>query len=138
MVQEGLLANGETDLAQGLAEKYFHAVVETYKTERTIYEKHFGWGGLGPIANFVEYILGFDISAPDNLITWRVTRTEGHGVQNLKFDDFHVDFVCQARPINEPCRFTVKSGGEFNLTVILNGKSFDNRTKKAIVTLRFG
>ena len=110
MVQEGVRANGETELAQELGEKYFNAVVATYKVEKTIKEsiladklqfsgapEFVGWGGLGPVADFIEYILGFEISVPEKSITWRISRIERHGIKNLKFGDFYVELICEAR-----------------------------------------
>ena len=94
---------------------------------------------MGPIANFIEYILGFDLRVPEKTITWRITKTERHGIQNLKFGDFYVELTCEARQTAaEPCRVIVNSGGAFNLTVILNGKTFENRIGKGIQTLQLG
>ena len=149
MVQEGVRANGETELARELGEKYFNAVVATYKAEKTIREaivadklqfvgasEFVGWGGLGPIANFIEYILGFEINVPEKTITWRISRVERHGIKNLKFGDFYVELICKARQTaDEPCRLTIHSGGTFDLKIILPGKTTEKRIEKG--TLAF-
>lgn len=77
-----------------------------------------GWGGIGPVANLIEYILGLDIDAPNRRITWRIRQTERHGLCNLQFLSQRVDLVCDARPNAEaPCRVHVKSGVAFTLRV---------------------
>ena len=42
-----------------------------------------GWGGLGPVANLIEAVIGLDIDAPANTIMWRITKTERHGMKNF-------------------------------------------------------
>jgi hypothetical protein len=136
MVQEGLKAVGESELLFGLAEKYFNACIETYLNEKTIHENmapdkpagcgvsdFVGWGGIGPVANLIEYMLGLDIDAPRRTITWRIRRTEKHGLQNLQFGDFKVDVLCDARAsASDPCRVTITSGGSFTLKVQLGNE----------------
>jgi hypothetical protein len=152
IIQEGLKVSGEIGLAHDLAEKYFNSVIAAFSVEKTIKEciladklqfsgapEFVGWGGIGPIANLIEYILGFDISAPEKTITWRITRTDRHGLQNLKFSGFDVELICEARQTaDEPCRVTVNSGGAFTLAVILHGKTLENRIEKGTVTLQLG
>jgi Trehalase len=132
MVQEGLRAHGEFELARELAEKYVNAVVATFRLERTIKEsiladklqfsgasEFVGWGGVGPIANFIEYILGFELNVPDKTITWRISRTEKHGLRNLKFGDFYVELICEERQSQkEPFHITISSGGPFVVRII--------------------
>ena len=60
-----------------LAEKYASAVVETYRRQHDVTEnlapdrplacgvgKFVGWGGIGPVANLIEYLLGLDVDWP--------------------------------------------------------------------------
>jgi len=152
IVQDSFTRVGRRAAVQDLAERYCFAMAAAYRKEGTIreslsttepkfsgYPEFVGWGGVGPIANFIEYILGFDLRVPEKTITWRITKTERHGLQNLKFGDFYAELICQARQTAaEPCRVTVNSGGAFNLTVILNGKTFENRIGKGIQTLQLG
>jgi hypothetical protein len=145
MVQEGLKAYGETALLQEIAEKYFNAIVAAYMANKTIHEggvladriepygnsDFVGWGGLGPVANLIEYILGFELNVPENTITWRISRTERHGIKNLRFGDFYVELLCEERKTGtDPCHVTVTSGGTFHLKVIGNAGS----TEKNIET----
>jgi hypothetical protein len=131
MVQQGLRNNGHYDQAQTIARRYFDAVIETWQKQHDITEnlapdtpqacgvgQFVGWGGIAPVANLIEYIMGIDINVPQNTITWNISAIERHGLKNLKFGDFKVDFVCQQRTRPEdPCKIEVSSEGDFRLVV---------------------
>jgi hypothetical protein len=137
MVQEGLKNYNQAELLYDLAEKYFNVTVEVFKKEGTIKEnlapdcpigygasEFVGWGGIGPVANLIEYILGFHIDTPNNTISWHITRTERHGIKNLKLGDFFVDLICEERASpQKPCAITVNSSGKFKLNIVINGKT---------------
>jgi hypothetical protein len=136
MVQEGLKAVGQGTYARELSEKYFNAQLQAFLKEKTIKEnmapdrlegygvaEFVGWGGLGPVANLIESVLGFECDAPRNTIRWTITRTERHGIRNVGFCGFAVDMVCAARnSIDDSCVISVKSGGDFRLEIHTNGK----------------
>ena len=42
-----------------------------------------GWGGIGPIALLIENVIGIQPDAIDKEITWHMTRTDRHGLNNL-------------------------------------------------------
>lgn len=150
MIQEGLKACGELEPAHVLAEKYFNAIIAAYKAEKTIKEclladslklsgapDFVGWGGIAPVANLIEYLLGFEISAADKTITWRISRTDRHGIQNLKFSDFNVELVCEARrTADEPCRLTINSEGVFDLKIILGDRTIEKRIENGTTTVQ--
>ena len=131
MVQEGLRKVGRWDVLLPLADNYYAACLAAYQGDKNIRENlmpdrpvgcgagdFVGWGGIGPVANLIEYILGLDIDAPNRRITWRIRQTERHGLCNLQFLSQRVDLVCDARPNAEaPCRVHVKSGVAFTLRV---------------------
>ena len=135
LVQRGLDLSGRRELAEELAEKYMNAVVSVFKAETTIKEnlwpdklrghgaaEFVGWGGIGPVADLIQYVLGFEISVPENTVGWHIRRTERHGIRNLKLGDFYVDLICAARrDAKAPCRITVNSGGTFTLKIFANG-----------------
>ena len=132
MVQEGLKLAGEWDFLQELALRYYNACMEVYQKERTIKENlapdrplgcgagdFVGWGGIGPVANLIEYVLGFDINAPRKRVVWRITRTEMHGLKNLRLGSFAVDLLCDRREKpTDACRLRITSGGDFTLEVL--------------------
>ena len=85
-----------------------------------------GWGGIGPVANLIEYMLGFDLNVPVNTITWRITRLERHGLENLQFGGFKTDLICDPRSSpTDPCHITVKSGGSFVLRVVAGSRAVE-------------
>lgn len=144
MVQEGLRNNGKYELAREIASKYFNAIIEVYQKIHDITEnlapdrplacghgQFVGWGGIGPIANLIEYIIGLDIHVPEGTIIWRINQTAKHGIKNLKFREFMVGLICDAREKGDaPCHITVNSGGDFKLIIDSGGK----RVVKCIIT----
>lgn len=151
LIQQGFTAAGRRDVAQALAEKYFAAVVAAYARNKTINESlspttldgwgqpnFVGWGGIGPIANLIEYVLGFDIDTPRNTVTWHVHRQERHGLRNVKVGAVRADFVCEARvhPA-DACRLTVRSDDAFTLCVILNARTSHRRITTGTTVLVF-
>jgi len=146
MVQEGLRACGQDALARRLAEKYFFAQLEVFGKEKTIKEnlapdqalgcgvrEFVGWGGLGPVANLIEAVLGFDLNAPDRTITWSLVRPERHGLQGMRFGNFDVDLLAEKRVrAGDPCEIHVQSGGTFTLKCVVNGKTTELDIPKGI------
>jgi hypothetical protein len=144
MVQQGLKAVGDRELARQIAMKYQAAVVETYAKQHDITEflapdrplavgcgKFVGWGGIGPVANLIEYVLGFEVCAPKRQVVWRITQMEKHGVKNLHFGDVCADLICERRAApGDPCRITVSSSGTFMLVIVTpNKKKRENITQ---------
>ena len=141
MIQEGLRRNGRWNLARQLAEKYTSAVVETYRRRLDITEnlapdrpmacgvgKFVGWGGIGPVANLIEYLLGFDVDAPEKRIVWRITRTERHGLRNLHLGSDTVTLLCEQRQKRDaPCRLTVSVTGVLTLVVITDRETVEKK-----------
>jgi hypothetical protein len=144
MVQEGLRACGQEVLARRLSEKYFTAQLEVFGKEKTIKEnlapdqalgcgvaEFVGWGGLGPVANLIEAVLGFDLDVPGRTITWTLTRTEKHGLKGIRFGDFGVGLVAEQRASSDaPCDIHIESGGTFTLKCGLNGRSTEIQVPK--------
>jgi hypothetical protein len=152
MIQQGFTSAGQRAVAQALAEKYFAAMVQCYTRNKTINESlspttldgwgqpnFVGWGGIGPIANFIEYVLGFDIDAPQNTVTWHLHRMERHGLRNIKIGACYVDFLCDARAKPaDSCRLTVQSDGAFTLSTVLNGKRAQHHVARGTTLLDVG
>ena len=49
----------------------------------TVKQDFVGWGGIGPIALLIENVIGIQPDAIDKEITWHMTRTDRHGLNNL-------------------------------------------------------
>jgi glycogen debranching enzyme len=144
MVQEGLRACGQEAFARRLAEKYFAAQLEVFGKEKTIKEnlapdqalgcgvaEFVGWGGLGPVANLIEAVLGFDLDVPGHTITWTLNHTERHGLKGIRFGDFGVDLVAEQRAEpGAPCEIQVESGGAFTLKCVINGRPTEIQVPK--------
>jgi hypothetical protein len=137
MVQEGLRESGFSEYADEISEKYFKAQVEAFLKEGTIKEnlapdqaagfgvaEFVGWGGIGPVANLIESVLGFDINTPEKTVTWRITKTEEHGIRNLRIGNAFADLICKKRSsAEEPCVLEVQSTGNFQLVIIQGDKT---------------
>jgi hypothetical protein len=144
MVQEGLRACGQEAFARRLAEKYFAAQLEVFGKEKTIKEnlapdqplgcgvaEFVGWGGLGPVANLIEAVLGFDLDVPSHTITWTLNHTERHRLKGVRFGDFGVDLVAEQRAEpGSPCEIQVESGGTFTLKCVVNGRATEIQVPK--------
>ena len=78
-----------------------------------------GWTGLGPIAMLIENIIGLNINVPENIITWRITRKDEHGIKNLLFGKQKVDLICTPGDFYE---FKINCESNFTLQIIINEK----------------
>ncbi len=150
MVEQGLVASGKWELANEIAQRYLRAVLEAYGAEHTITEnlapdsskgygaKNFvGWGGIGPVSNLIEFVLGFTVNAPAKTIEWRITRTDRHGIENLAVGSFTVSLICAARQdASSPCQIAVESDSDFSLKVYSQGRitTYPVKSGKAQIT----
>jgi|GEM_PF-21655 len=135
---KGLESRGYEEFAAEASERYLAAIHAVFKKTGTLWENYaperyepgepsrkdfVGWTGCGPIALLIENVLGLRCNAAENRLTWRVRRTDRHGIQNLRFGGTIVSVVCAARPSAEnPAAITVETNNSFELHVILNGK----------------
>lgn len=103
-----------------------------------------GWSGLGPIAIFLEYVIGLrpDVEkgaaelkeasplpcgahpfAPAELLVWDVRQTEEHGVKNYPFGPSgRLDLSCRAR-VSAASRPEVEVKSSVSLTLELRWDS---------------
>jgi hypothetical protein len=149
IVQRGLNVCGQWDVAQQLARRYLDALLMAYQKQQTITENlrpdapvgeardnFVGWGGIGPINDLIEYVLGFEVSAPKQTLTWRITRSDRHGIENLSIGRTKVDLLCAGRSSRTaPCRVTVTSTAPFTLAVHLNGKITTQNIRSGVTQL---
>jgi hypothetical protein len=140
MVQEGLKQAGHPDDLYELAEKYHRACVADYKAHKTLCEDlapdkvlgcgkpdFVGWAGIGPVANLIEYILGFDFDASTRTITWTIRQSERHGLDNVWFNGFKISLIAEPASANEPRKVSIESGGDFTLRIKTGGKSTEEQ-----------
>ncbi len=87
-----------------------------------------GWTADGPIALLIENMLGFRADGVRHRLTWRLTRTDHHGIERLHVGEATISALCDARAdANAPARLTITTDKPFTLIVSKNGaeKSFD-------------
>jgi hypothetical protein len=113
MVLRGLTLNGFDELAHEISSKHHSNVVRVYQSTGTVWENYsptaptpgnpakpdfVGWGGLGPIAVFIEYIIGLRADVPRNVLVWDVHLLDVHGVNNYPYGPKGVVLLlCEAR-----------------------------------------
>jgi hypothetical protein len=144
IVQQGFKQYGEWEVAREVAERYFTAVVAAYKKGNMIrealnaaqpqfegHESFVGWGGLAPIANLIEYELGFNVVAPDRTIEWRIGRQDRHGIERLPIGEVSVNLLCEARrSAKDPCHLTCETTGDITLNVFVQDRPSVHRLSK--------
>ncbi len=73
-----------------------------------------GWSALGPISLAIENLLGFEVDAAKNLVSWRLHQTCAHGIDDLRFGEnccsIHYDGKNTIRVKSEK-PFTLKVNG---------------------------
>lgn len=78
-----------------------------------------GWSALGPIAVYIEFVLGFHtIDAFEKRVKWaKPDEAEGKiGIKNLRFGDIITDIICE----KDKCRVLTNE----KYTLEINGKEF--------------
>lgn len=131
---------GYHDEADSIAEKVINQQLATYKNmnPHTIWECYSpsgnapstehgrrarqdfcGWSALGPIALFIENVLGFKtVSAARKEVWWRLKKNKGrHGIKNLKFGDIVTDIVFDGKD-------TVLVNSSSSYSLIINGSNY--------------
>ena len=109
-VIKGLSSYGKWKLAREASGNHLENMLRVYNETGTIWENYsaeysspgniakdnfVGFSGLGPISLLIEEILGFDIDAPENKITWRLYPSNVHGIRNLYFGDNRVSLLAK-------------------------------------------
>jgi len=138
MVLRGLTKNGRHDLAHEIASNHHRTVVDIYKRTGTVWENYspsqaapgtpakrdfVGWSGLGPIAIFLEYVIGLRPDVEKELLVWDVRQTEEHGVKNYPFGPSgRLDLSCRAR-VSAASRPEVEVKSSVSLTLELRWDS---------------
>jgi len=143
MIIKGLENNGYEELATKSTYKYLTEMYCVFDRTQTVWENYspeycspgsiakpdfVGWTGIGPIALLIENILGFRVNGFDQTLTWFITRTDDHGIENLKVGNANVNALCTKRESEDDLLFlSVSSDKELKLIVHFNHgiKQFD-------------
>ncbi len=150
MAVKGLETCGYDSEASALAEKYIGASLTAYKNSGDVTEyltpdkpvgrgvgKFVGWGGLAPIAMFIEDIIGLRVDAPGNEIVWRIRKLERHGVENLHFGNKTVSLICERRDTaGGPCVIHISSTGNFELILDLPSGEVKKKVHAGSTTIK--
>jgi hypothetical protein len=113
MALRGLSAYGYDDLAHRIARNHLEMVIKVFNNTGTVWENYapesafpgiparsdfVGWGGLPPIATFLEYVLGLRPDHESDHLVWDIRLTEEHGVHNYPWKkEGCLDLRCNAR-----------------------------------------
>ena len=141
MVMLGLQKSGYPELARKVALNHYNNVLDVYRKTGTFWEyyspesnepgfmarKDFvGWGGLAPIAELIEFVIGIRGDYPTQTIEWDLNLLEENGLQRYPFGpDGLISFRAErrAKATDEP-RLTIDSNIPFTLRVNYgNGQS---------------
>lgn len=119
MIVKGLVKQGKHELARRISLNYIEMLYRVWKNvePHTLWECYapefdgpsmaiegevvrpdfVGWTGLGPIAMFIENVLGIEIDYPNKSITWRSENVCEHGVRNLRFGSEKITLIAKKR-----------------------------------------
>lgn len=155
-VIKGLEQQGYYDLARQYSETYITGMSDVYKKTNAIWELYapdkengafrqgtyddpegndcakwyVGWSALAPIALLIENVIGLDVDAPNNTVTWQLSRTDKHGLNNLRFGDITTSIIANERSNDDSVTIDVQSTAPYKLKVNFQGKdSFLNVVK---------
>jgi neutral trehalase len=129
---KGLEACGEEKFAAEATEKYLAAMAEVFKKRGTVFENYMpekfepqsgkgdfvGWTGCGPIALYIENVLGFRPDGVRNTLNWNLRLAEPHGINRLRFGAITTDLAYDGKGT-----VTVKSDKPY--TLVVNGAKFE-------------
>ena len=140
MILRSLSKIGEDDLAFEIAESHLRNVWAVFNKYGTVYENYspeheepgkpamkdfVGWGGIPPVAVFLEYYLGIRPDVPNNQIIWDVRICQSHGVLKYPFGTSGIiDLKCESRKNNsEEPSISAKSTHPIKIIVKWQGGS---------------
>jgi len=161
-IVRGLSRQGHGDFAREATARYLDEMFKVFKNTGTVWELYasdmerqgsgseglgkgeepradfVGWTGCGPIAMLIENILGFDAQGAKRELTWEITRTDRHGIRNLRIGDVTASLVCAPRTVPDaPAEISVESNRPFSLILRRNGATRSVAVKSGNTRLRF-
>ena len=149
---KGLEECGYEDFATEATNKYLDAMAVVFKNTGTVWENYapelplrpgspaqgdfVGWTGDGPIALLIENTLGFRSDGVRHRLEWRLTRTDRHGIENLRVGNANVSAICAPRSDAEaPAKLTVKTDQPLELIVVKGRTTMHFPLKAGTATL---
>jgi Trehalase len=147
VIIKGLERYGHEAFAAEATEKYLAAMNEVFKKTGTVWENYapesmkegnpsrgdfVGWTGCGPIALYIENVLGFRPDGARRTLLWNLRLAEPHGIRRLQFGSVSADLFHDGKETvttrsNEPFTLTVRGknhaipAGEHILKIPLTG-----------------
>ncbi|MBK1876149.1 amylo-alpha-1,6-glucosidase [Pelagicoccus mobilis] len=134
MVVKGLQQYGYESFAAEATEKYLAGLYRVFQDKGTVFENYapdsfqpgagghgslpdfVGWTGCGPIQLLFENVMGLRPEGINHRLTWKIRRTDRHGVTQLRIGDATLDLLCEARDsIDSPARIILKSDHPFTI-----------------------
>ena len=146
MTAAGLKKHGRTSVARELTAKHLDAIADVmkdksygsiwecyspeYKRPATKNDKgdivrnnFVGWSGLGPIAMFIENILGFTFDASSNAIRWEIASMQANGIKNICFNGGKVSLLCDKASATGKRKISIETSKPVSLSIKLEGRS---------------
>jgi len=154
MIIKGLEHNGFEDLANRASERYLSGMSCVFENTKTVWENYspdtcvrgyparpdfVGWSGIGPVALLIENVLGFRVNAVESELLWRITRTDEHGIRNLRVGDIIVSALCNERENkSDEARISVTASKPLTIVIIKgeNRESFKLQTGENEIVIR--
>jgi hypothetical protein len=158
----GLARQGHGDFAREATTRYLDGMARVFKKTGTVWELYapdmerhgsgsggingehqarpdfVGWTGCGPIAMLIENILGFDAQGAKRELTWEITRTDRHGIRNLRFGDVTASLVCASRATPKAeVEISIQSNRPFTLILRRNGATRSFQVQQDGTRLKF-
>lgn len=150
MITRGLQTVSAGDEAHRIAVKYLNGLARTYAaqtphslwecyspeydrpglapyTGKSVKSDFVGWTGLGPIAMVIENIIGIDLDAPAQQMTWDIRLTEAHGIEKLGYAGGFISARC-ARRTSRAAPALVELSSDSDLSVLIR---CGDRSKRA-------
>lgn len=140
VIIKGLEKYGYSELARKASLNYIDAIYRVYSCTGTFWENYMpdyyapgqrskpdfvGWTGIGPIALLIENVLGFNLNAVDQTLTWHITRTDRHGIENLRMGENTISAICNARTINDPLDIFISTKKDLKLVIVHRDKEIE-------------
>jgi len=157
---KGLEKYGYEDFASAATARYLRGLSTVFRKTNTLWEMYapdsyrpgtvvdgkeiarkdfVGWTGCGPVALLIENILGFRADGVNHRLTWRISRTDRHGIRELRVGDATVSLVCGKRKSkSSPVRIRVEVNKPVELVIVLPGwvERFRLKRGKCVLSVR--